>query len=151
VSAFDSISKEDCISVLKLSKMWYFRGICRKAEERLAKMDLVPEEKISLGREYSMSAWFLDGLTELITSRNPPTHQQCKHITLPTTVTIFHLREEHNLAGLKINTGPDLRVIKSFLKARFKEDVETLDAEYRDFYHHEIREGSVNSDRLDQL
>ncbi|KAH6908502.1 hypothetical protein BKA70DRAFT_1280032 [Coprinopsis sp. MPI-PUGE-AT-0042] len=59
------LSKAEWISVLKLSTTWRMDKIRRAAIEKLSKIGLSPLQKISLAREYRVSAWLSQGIAAL--------------------------------------------------------------------------------------
>ncbi|EAU90792.2 hypothetical protein CC1G_09269 [Coprinopsis cinerea okayama7 len=65
-------SKEEWISVLKLSTAWEMTKarliqVREMAIKRLSLLQVTPIEKIQLGREHRVSCWFLDGMKALAT------------------------------------------------------------------------------------
>ncbi|KAJ3527218.1 hypothetical protein NMY22_g9871 [Coprinellus aureogranulatus] len=63
-----ALSKEEWISVLKLSTLWDMREIRAYAIEILSAMKMGIIERTSLAREYRVLPWLMDGYTTLITT-----------------------------------------------------------------------------------
>jgi len=142
----DFLEHAKWISVLKLSKMWYFQNVFNQAKNRLnTATSINVGEKVALGREYNISDWLVSGLENLVTRDDPPTKEESLSIGIETTVTVFHLREmrakdkcadlETQLARYVAHLLPPPKRVPGRTDVRwvFKEEISMLDRGYLDF------------------
>ncbi|KAF7309862.1 hypothetical protein MIND_00358300 [Mycena indigotica] len=85
--------KDDWISVLKLSTMWFFIAARDLAITRLDTHNLSPVERIVLARQYDVSKWLRSAYTELCTREEGITLADAETIGYRTTVQMYQVRE----------------------------------------------------------
>ena len=82
-------------AALKLSTMWGFQEIRDKAIQVLDGMlRTLPIQKISMGIEYRVQMWLLDGYGELIRREEKPLEAEAKELGFETAWKIGQVREE---------------------------------------------------------
>ena len=60
------LTKDEWISVLKLSTRWYFDDLRKSATYHLSAMDMGVIERICLAKEYKVYHWLLDGYGQVL-------------------------------------------------------------------------------------
>ncbi|RXW20424.1 hypothetical protein EST38_g5413 [Candolleomyces aberdarensis] len=88
-----SLSKEEWLSVLKLSTKWFFNGLRTMATETLTQFSLDPFEKIQLGKEHFIEGWVLAGYRELVMRYEAVTVKEAQMIGLQEAIQLNPIRE----------------------------------------------------------
>ncbi|KAF9457589.1 hypothetical protein BDZ94DRAFT_1314051 [Collybia nuda] len=88
-------SKDEWISVLKLSAMWRLIGIRKFAIDQLTRMELDPIEKTMLAKEFKIPQWLQSAYQELATRQAMLTDEEARKIGYPTAIRVWHVREEY--------------------------------------------------------
>ncbi|KAJ2918285.1 hypothetical protein MD484_g2129, partial [Candolleomyces efflorescens] len=89
-----TLSKDEWLSVLKLSTQWFFNGLRKMAIEKLTLLlSQSPVEKIQLGKQYSIEAWLVAGYRELVMRYEPTTVEEAELIGLKETIQLTPIRE----------------------------------------------------------
>ncbi|KAF8190836.1 hypothetical protein BJ912DRAFT_878295 [Pholiota molesta] len=123
------LSKEELMSVLKLSTMWYFLEYRAEAIVRLPSL-LTPAEMIAIGRQYNSFALMEDGMSKLIARNENPGHgnitdEEAILMGPMTAVALYRFRAElkyydKSLSGFEtlytklkfLDTNRELKLIK---------------------------------------
>ncbi|KAJ3532440.1 hypothetical protein NMY22_g7746 [Coprinellus aureogranulatus] len=116
--------KEEWLSVLKLSTMWFFRHFRKMAIENLG-ADLDTMEKILFGTEYHVSSWLVEGYRELIVRPAHPTIEEGEKIGFPTVMTLWGIRDSHKAFGFPAVRTAD-SVIEENIYIAFQSELEQL-------------------------
>ncbi|KAJ7289177.1 hypothetical protein C8J57DRAFT_1164982 [Mycena rebaudengoi] len=85
--------KDDWISVLKLSTLWYFIDARDLAIRQLTSMSLGSVERILLSRQYDVAPWLRSGYTELARREEGISLGDAEKIGWKTTVQLYQTRE----------------------------------------------------------
>ncbi|KAJ7149762.1 hypothetical protein C8R43DRAFT_499324 [Mycena crocata] len=85
--------KDDWISVLKLSTLWYFLDARDLAIRQLDAMGLSSVLRILLARQYDVANWLRTGYTELARREEGISLEDAAKIGWGTTVRLYHTRE----------------------------------------------------------
>jgi hypothetical protein len=86
--------KEDWISVLKLSTLWYFLDARDLAIQQLNdRADIGSVERILLARQYDVATWLRMGYTDLARREEGISLEDAKKIGWETTVRLYQTRE----------------------------------------------------------
>ena len=94
VSAQLVLSKEEWISVLRLSTFWYFLEYRKMAITQLEKVGFFsPIDQVLYGREYRVQSWVRQGFEQLIAREEPIEKEDAPLINFETTFSLFRLRE----------------------------------------------------------
>ncbi|KAJ7509740.1 hypothetical protein B0H11DRAFT_1659872, partial [Mycena galericulata] len=88
-----SMPKDDWISVLKLSTLWYFLEARDLAIQQLTNQVTDSVERILLARKYEVSAWLRIGYTDLARREEGISLVDAEKIGWKTTVQLYHSRE----------------------------------------------------------
>jgi len=91
-----SLSKNEWLSVLKLSNLWYFWNLRQMALSELEENDfghLSPLEKIKVGRECFIPDCLLSGYLDFVTRYEPITDEEATTIGLLAAVRLCRFRE----------------------------------------------------------
>jgi hypothetical protein len=88
-----ALSKDEWLSVLKLSTRWLFNDLRKMAIEELARSDLDPIEKIQLGKQYSVEAWLLSGCHELISRDAVISIEDAEKIDWKVAINLYIIRD----------------------------------------------------------
>ncbi|TFK26263.1 hypothetical protein FA15DRAFT_654439 [Coprinopsis marcescibilis] len=89
-----TLTKMQWISVLKVSTLWYFKGIRKLAIEQLDSFNLGPVERVCLGKQYNVSMWLLNGYDELVKRGAIIAMDDAKKIGLESAVQLYICRQE---------------------------------------------------------
>jgi len=91
------LTRQEWISVLKLSTMWEFTDIRGRAIQELGKKEMGMEavEKIACARRFEVKEWFLDGCVELLKRVETITNEEAERLGLGTAVKLLRLREKY--------------------------------------------------------
>ena len=88
------LSREEWISVLRLSTFWYFLEYRKMAITQLEKVGFFsPIDRVLYGREYRVQSWVRQGFEQLITREEPIEKEDALLINFETTFSLFRLRE----------------------------------------------------------
>jgi len=88
------LSKDEWLSVLRLSAFWYFLEYRKMAISQLEKVGAFsPIDQVLYGREYRVHSWVRQGFEQLITRENPIEKEDALLINFETTFSLFRLRE----------------------------------------------------------
>ncbi|KAF9012718.1 hypothetical protein BDQ17DRAFT_1344506 [Cyathus striatus] len=90
----DNLTPAEWISVLKLSTMWNFTDIRKRAIDELSTAKFDPVEKILLAKVHKIPSWLIGGYNELIRRRESISVEEATRLGTETTVGLFHIREE---------------------------------------------------------
>ncbi|KAJ7117490.1 hypothetical protein C8R44DRAFT_738389 [Mycena epipterygia] len=85
--------KEDWISVLKLSTLWYFLDARELAIQQLNGQNMGSVERILLARKYAVSAWLRTGYTDLARREESISLEDAEKIGWETAVRLYQVRE----------------------------------------------------------
>ncbi|EEB91828.1 hypothetical protein MPER_09749 [Moniliophthora perniciosa FA553] len=86
-------TRDEWMSILRLSTMWDFQKIRRIAIEKLQKLHMTPFEKVMLGREFTVNDWQWDGYVDLITRPSVLTMEEASKIGYADSIQLFQIRE----------------------------------------------------------
>lgn len=87
-------SKDEWISVLKLSTMWRFIDIRKLSITRLTAMTLDSAERVVLAKEYKVPQWLQTGCQELAVRMGMMSDEEAQKIGYQTAIRVWHIREE---------------------------------------------------------
>ncbi len=89
------LSTDGWISILRLSSLWRMGNMRSTAIERLTPSlcDESPEDRILLGRKYSVAHWISSGYVDLAKHEEVVSLEQAGRIGLGTALLIQHVRE----------------------------------------------------------
>ena len=75
-------SKVEWVAVLKLATRYEFQAARAHATEQISKLlsEMTPMEKMTLGQRYHVSAWFLEGVSDLVIRRDALSEQDLADI-----------------------------------------------------------------------
>ncbi|KAH6885529.1 hypothetical protein BKA70DRAFT_1467247 [Coprinopsis sp. MPI-PUGE-AT-0042] len=110
------LSKEQWLSVLKLSTKWFFKDLRRIAIVHLDALGLTPTDRICLGKEYHISGWVLSGYDSLVRNQDLIQDKEAERIGYKSTVTLYISREKR-----LYDTNPQ------YLREAFKQELEELE------------------------
>lgn len=85
--------KDDWISVLKLSTLWYFLDARELAIQQLNGQSMGSVERILLARKYAVSAWLRTGYTDLARREEGISLEDAEKIGWETAVRLYQVRE----------------------------------------------------------
>ncbi|KAJ7452177.1 hypothetical protein B0H11DRAFT_2074649 [Mycena galericulata] len=88
-----ALSKDEWISALKLSTLWYFLDIRELAIQQLSDTPLDAIERIVLAKRYDVADWLRAGYSELVRRPDSLSLEEAEEIGLVATVRIFQTRE----------------------------------------------------------
>ena len=115
-------------AALKLSTMWGFREI---RDNAILELDgrLHPIQKISMGIEYCVQKWLLDGYGELIRRERKLSEAEAKQLGFETAWRINEMREETTVKS-EYNYGHhhDFSNLEAQIRTAFSDQLK--DAEY---------------------
>ncbi|KAH6885522.1 hypothetical protein BKA70DRAFT_1124011, partial [Coprinopsis sp. MPI-PUGE-AT-0042] len=86
-------TKEEWISILKLSTLWFFNEIRAIAIKELDTRGLKPLERVTLGKAHNVSLWLLAGYETLVNEEPVISMEEAKTIGLESSIQIFLCRE----------------------------------------------------------
>ncbi|KAH6908507.1 hypothetical protein BKA70DRAFT_1562572 [Coprinopsis sp. MPI-PUGE-AT-0042] len=90
-----ALTKEQWVSVLKLSTVWQMDQIRQLAVEQLSQLDPSPIEKVVLAREYRVLKWLTEGVTTLaIDFDQYPIKDVAQALGWETTALILSIRDQ---------------------------------------------------------
>ncbi|EAU91913.2 hypothetical protein CC1G_04680 [Coprinopsis cinerea okayama7 len=89
-----TLTKEQWLSVLKLSTLWYFKELRRLAIDHLEAWSpsLTSIELIQLGKEYAISNWLLRGYHALVNQNGVISLESAKAIGMESAIRLYTLR-----------------------------------------------------------
>ncbi|KAJ7250472.1 hypothetical protein B0H12DRAFT_1234360 [Mycena haematopus] len=88
------LSKNEWISVLKLSTQWYFLSARNFAIRQLdSRSDMGSVERILLARQYDIAAWLREGYDDLVNRKHGISVEEAVKIGLETTVRLYQAGE----------------------------------------------------------
>ncbi|KAJ2918302.1 hypothetical protein MD484_g2113, partial [Candolleomyces efflorescens] len=90
------LSKEEWLSVLRLSTKWYFNDFRKRAIDNLTALNLDPVEKVDLGTQFNVSSWLKSGFCELVKRTDIITVEDARRIGLETAIKVYGIRDEWN-------------------------------------------------------
>ncbi|KAJ2918301.1 hypothetical protein MD484_g2112, partial [Candolleomyces efflorescens] len=90
------LSKDEWLSVLRLSTKWYFNDFRKRAIDNLTAFDLDPVEKVDLGTQFNVSSWLKSGFRELVKRTDIITVEDARRIGLETAIKVYGIRDEWN-------------------------------------------------------
>jgi len=94
-----SLTRDEWISVLKLSTMWQFNVIRNQAIDSL--QHLPPRRRVALAQEFNISEWLLPALKELAEQKEPIGVKDVEEIGLDFALKLAHVRYDAYAAALK--------------------------------------------------
>jgi hypothetical protein len=94
------LSKEELISVLKLSTMWYFLEYRAEAIVKLPSF-LTPAEMIAIGRQYKCFELMKDGIHKIVGRSGGITDEEAVLMEPMTAVALYRIREENCACSVK--------------------------------------------------
>ncbi|KAF8957325.1 hypothetical protein BDZ97DRAFT_1763033 [Flammula alnicola] len=130
-----SLSKEEWISILKLSSMWYFIGFRAVAISQLELEGVLTSvEKITLARTYRVSSLLTQGLSEMVDRPRVSTITNAEALDVEpmTAVALLRIREEKAAYGS--NWGSAKKTAPS-IEREFNEELKSIqsdEAGYKD-------------------
>ncbi|KAF6747565.1 hypothetical protein DFP72DRAFT_1174880 [Ephemerocybe angulata] len=89
-----TLSKEQWVGVLKLSRLWDMPEVATVAIERLSAMDLKAVEKINLGKSHGVPAWLKEGYTILVDDLSKASLKEMTVLGWETAFRILWARDE---------------------------------------------------------
>ncbi|TFK23596.1 hypothetical protein FA15DRAFT_620526 [Coprinopsis marcescibilis] len=94
------LTKDEWISVLRLSTKWFFSDMREVAIRKLTEMEMDPIDRVCLGKELHIHRWLLTGYEYLVTRKEIITEEEAERIGWRTALkvsglTIRRLRECH--------------------------------------------------------
>jgi len=110
------LSREEWISVLKLSTLWELDDPRERALDELSKVGLGAVDKVVLGKSYRVGKWLLEGYIELVQRDTTISDADVAAIGTYTAIQLFRIREE---SSRKSNLRPESvkrRVCETFNK-----------------------------------
>ncbi|KAJ2930138.1 hypothetical protein H1R20_g6952, partial [Candolleomyces eurysporus] len=116
-----ALSKDEWLSVLKLSTRWLFNNLRKKAIEELACSDLGPIEKIQLGKEYNIEAWLLSGCSDLVSREPVISIEDAEKIDWKVAINLYIIRD-----GVKTDPLADVHTIDDQVRNAFSTDFERI-------------------------
>ncbi|KAH6910275.1 hypothetical protein BKA70DRAFT_119782 [Coprinopsis sp. MPI-PUGE-AT-0042] len=128
------LTKDEWLSVLKLSTRWYFADLRRLSAARLAALDLPPTEKVSLGKQFHLSQWVLAGYDSLVRQEGVIPFEDAKQIGWESAVVLYMCREQR-LYEKDTN----------YLQVAFKEELDAMAEQERRLAY----DGGVDVDEMD--
>ena len=96
-----SLSKEQWISVLKLSHMWFFRRVRTLAIRKL--QDLDPVRKIQLSASCEVSEWVRPAYLAIINRQDTLSQEECDMLGSQRAMVIMRVRENSLRQVLRTN------------------------------------------------
>lgn len=117
---------EEWISILKLSTMWDFVDIKKKAliEVSATLHDMMPLDRILLAKEYKVPRWLFEAYFALVERNEPITQKEVDALGFDVVYRLLQIREEswRNSKGTRSGSvrrsfgGLDQRVVHDFYK-----------------------------------
>ncbi|CAA7260410.1 unnamed protein product [Cyclocybe aegerita] len=125
-----SLSKDEWLSVLKLSSLWYFLSFRDMAIAELECPEaLTPTEKVTWGRDVKISSWVVKGYQEIVQRSTIISKDEALAIGYETTFSLFKLREQR----LQASTRCTSFAVDTSVKEAFKDELENIRAEERGY------------------
>ncbi|KAK1219736.1 hypothetical protein PQX77_017544 [Marasmius sp. AFHP31] len=91
---FDTLTKDDWLSILKLSTLWNFHAIRHLAIHYLSsakKLSVI--DRIVTAREYKVVKWFVHGVVHAALDMNKQiAHADAERIGLKTAISLYHMK-----------------------------------------------------------
>jgi len=99
------LTRQEWMSVLKLSTMWEFSDIRERAIQELLKEDMGMQtiEKIECARSFRVKEWLVEGYTELLKRAETITDEEGERLGWKTAAKLLLIREQY----LTTLTGPN--------------------------------------------
>lgn len=94
------MNREEWTSVLKLSTMWRFGELRKKAIGELTKLAIDSVDKVILARDYKVEKWLVDGYTELVRRDPGLSSKEWKRLSYETALQLYEKREDTFRRGL---------------------------------------------------
>ncbi|KAH6910284.1 hypothetical protein BKA70DRAFT_1399222 [Coprinopsis sp. MPI-PUGE-AT-0042] len=97
---YPRLSKDEWLSVLKLSTRWFFNDLRNVANAQLEHLELTDTERVVLGKKYHISRWVLagyDGLVRHLDGLIP--YDDAQQIGCQTTLVLYMCREKRLYDG----------------------------------------------------
>jgi hypothetical protein len=88
------LAQEEWVSVLKLSTMWDFFEIRKKAIKVLSDSNMGMMSKIVIGRKYKVTEWLLEGCNSLAKRAETISMKEAETLGWEAAIRIFQMREE---------------------------------------------------------
>ncbi|KAK0459201.1 uncharacterized protein EV420DRAFT_1642185 [Desarmillaria tabescens] len=134
-----TFSKEELVSLLKLSKLWAMKRVREYAVEKITEIlySIDATERIILAREYSVETWLRSGYLTLATRYPVVSIEDAKLIGWETALLLEHVREEAyaSLGGSRMGRGSlSENQVQSGVENKFREefrDIRMSEAAYR--------------------
>jgi hypothetical protein len=145
-------SREEWISVLKLSNMWGIAELRQEAVEELSKISLTSLEKVLLAREYKVEKWLVDGYAEFIKQGAILSDEEKKTLESHATIRIYELREDtykrgtsqyHETFGARYGWTRYLEGVEARVRNTFSEELADIRSHQR-VHEEEIANESEN-------
>ncbi|KAH6910274.1 hypothetical protein BKA70DRAFT_1186512 [Coprinopsis sp. MPI-PUGE-AT-0042] len=89
-----ALTKDQWLSVLKLSTQWYFKDLRKLAVARLSALDLTSAEKVSLGKRFHLSQWLLAGYDCLVRQEGLISFEDARLIGYESTIVLYMCRQQ---------------------------------------------------------
>ncbi|KAF5330988.1 hypothetical protein D9619_005209 [Psilocybe cf. subviscida] len=125
------LSKTEWISVLKVSKIWYFLEIRSVAISQLESGgELTCIDKVVLGRQNWVRSWVVDGLVGIVQRRETITDEEAIQIDYITAVKLFRIRETRIAHEFMTPTGLD---VSEEVQAVFSDEIAHIASEEQAF------------------
>jgi hypothetical protein len=87
------MNKEEWLSVLKLSTIWAFDEIRKKAIAELSKINMDTVDKVILARTYSVGDWLYEGYTALVKREAGLSSEEAERLGYETAFRLCQRRE----------------------------------------------------------
>lgn len=93
---WEGITMEEWISALKLSTMWEFSDVRKKAIQnmQLPRSEMDPVTMVLLAQEYMIPEWLLPGYEQLIKRPEFISMDEAERLGLRTVMRLYKIREE---------------------------------------------------------
>ena len=122
------MGSEEWISVLKLSTMWTFGELRRKAINWLGRLNIDPVQKVMLARIYKVESILVDGYSELITRKEGPSLEEAKALGYEAAIRLYEQRERHR--GRAQSMQSNFNLVAAINKT-FKEELDNIKRDSR--------------------
>jgi hypothetical protein len=120
-----TLSKDEWLSVLKLSTRWQFNDFRAQAIERLSDyLDSI--EKVQLGKEYNVEAWLLSGCRELVSRESVISIEDAEKLNWKVALNLYIIRD-----GFK--TSPLAEPIDDQVRKTFAIEFERIKSSQRTY------------------
>ncbi|RXW20431.1 hypothetical protein EST38_g5418 [Candolleomyces aberdarensis] len=115
------LSKDEWLSVLKLSTRWLFNDLRTMAIEELSWLNLDPIERIQLGKEFNVEAWLLSGCCDLVSRESVISIEDAEKISWKVAINLYIIRD-----GVKTDPLAGAHAIDDQVRNAFSTDFEQI-------------------------